>query len=150
MCESQIKKILLRHNSIITYLKYDLYRQNCYFLFQLQRQQADHWFSWQRLNGLNRNLIKRVQLNPNENPNEHIKRLGCTKKVHLNEDFITDRTENPNEVPDINQTVDSDESSHEDKDEDQDDNSYDERTCRCHFIRSFKYTSHISKYKTRF
>lgn len=34
--------------------------------FKLQRAQADHWFAWQRLNGVNRNLIKRVNETPEQ------------------------------------------------------------------------------------
>uniref|UniRef100_A0A8W8JEQ0 Lipoxygenase domain-containing protein n=1 Tax=Magallana gigas TaxID=29159 RepID=A0A8W8JEQ0_MAGGI len=32
----------------------------------LQRAQADHWFAWQRLNGVTRNLIKRVHEIPEQ------------------------------------------------------------------------------------
>lgn len=33
---------------------------------QSQRAQADHWFAWQRLNGVTRNLIKRVKAIPEQ------------------------------------------------------------------------------------
>ena len=34
--------------------------------FQLQQAQADHWFAWQRLNGVTRNLITRVHNIPTQ------------------------------------------------------------------------------------
>lgn len=37
-----------------------------FIVFQSQIAQADHWFAWQRINGVTRNLIKRVDEVPEQ------------------------------------------------------------------------------------
>ncbi|XP_011434663.3 allene oxide synthase-lipoxygenase protein [Magallana gigas] len=69
---------------------------------QSQRAQADHWFAWQRMNGLTRNLIRKVQTIPeqfvpfvNIIEENHPYLAGKTLETHIQQGtlFVVDLTE---------------------------------------------------------
>ncbi|XP_034335051.2 polyunsaturated fatty acid lipoxygenase ALOX8 [Magallana gigas] len=53
---------------------------------ELQRMQADHWFAWQRLNGVTRNLIRRVE------GNVPLQFSPFLKTIERNHPYLTGRT----------------------------------------------------------
>lgn len=67
-----------------------------------QRAQADHWFAWQRINGLTRNLIRKVQTIPeqfvpfvNIVEENHPYLAGKTLEAHIQQGtlFVVDLSE---------------------------------------------------------